>query len=226
MKDRLFSHRLVAILIAGILLVGLSTLALFADQARRQSSSSDTASSSIKPGAPIASDSASSSSPDTWPSLVVGQVTLRYPPAFASVATLELGEVATDTYGETDYDISAVTASGTLPDAFIVSTDPNQARLSLNDWFEKYIDSAGLLKSSDDFKEVSYPDGRQAFIWTGLPYPAGWNGGLVMDYAVLMSPPKSLIVIFTPGLSQDTDTGALLPGYAGIPASSRSRELL
>ena len=41
-----------------------------------------------------------------------------------------------------------------------------------------------------------------------MPYLAGWNGGLVMDYAISMSPPKSLIVILSPGLTEDTYTGA------------------
>src|ERR1700732_1627136 len=150
MKDRLSpsARRMVAILIAGILLVGLSTLSILTDQVRRHSSSSDTSSSSTMSVASVASDTASSSSPDTWPSLAVGPVTLRYPPAFASVASLELGTVSTDTDGDTDYYVSAVTASGTLPDAFIVSTNQNPARLSLDDRFEAYIDYNGLLKSS------------------------------------------------------------------------------
>lgn len=220
MKDRLSpsTRRLVTIVIAGILLVGLSTLALFAEQTHRQSSSNDTASSSTTIVASTASDTASSSSPDAWPSLVVGPVTLRYPSAFASVATLELVTVSTDTYGGTDYYTSAVTASGTLPSALTLTTYPNPTHLSLNGWFEANIDSGGLLKSSGDFKLVSYPDGKQAFIWTGMPYPAGWNGGLVMLYAVVMSPSHSLIVTFEDDLNQDTYTGAFLPGYASNSA--------
>ena len=217
MKDPLSpsTRRLLAILIAGILLVGFTTLALFAEQARRQSSSSDTASSSTRIAASVASDTTSSSSPETWPSLVVGPVTLRYPPAFASVATLEPGDVSTDTYGDIDYNVLAATASATLPDAFTVAAEPNPTHLSLNDWFEANVDSEGLLKSSGDFAFVPYPDGKQAFIWTGMPYPEGWNGGLVYNYAFLMFPSSSLAISFSDNINENLYT---IPGYTSNSA--------